>query len=199
MRFKAAIVNARKNKKGACLLRHGGKVVNFNLDYNNFIAIPRVDPRDKARLFYRRSEKRAMRYDEPSLFDTYKFYVAMLHDLEMNEESKEALHRRIDAVADMLHAVQTAHIDSICTKGRGKTHRKLPGLWQCFYHLLVRSMSSNVRDGIHAGGSTKASMGALSSPLSMMVAVLGVLIAISGDVTTAVQYEYIRILYSCLY
>lgn len=141
MRLKAAIVSARKHKKGAAaagLLQNRGKMaVHFHLEYNEFIAVPRVDPRDKARLFYQPSERMAMRCDEHSLLHTYKFYVAMLHDLEMNEESKEALHRRIDAVADMIDIVQNAHIDGIFTKGRGKTHRKLPELRQYFYRLLV--------------------------------------------------------------
>jgi len=87
--------------------------VQFNLEDNKTIAIPRIDPKDKAALFYRKKEFKTMHLDEQNLFNSYHFYQEM-YGLEMNVQSREALRRRMSSIANYMFGAPN-------TKPRRKT------------------------------------------------------------------------------
>ena len=78
--------------------------VQFSLEDNITFVIPRIDPKDKDDLFYRRKEFKEMHLDEQNLFNSYHFYQEM-YGLEMNVESREALRRRMSSIANYMFGV----------------------------------------------------------------------------------------------
>ena len=101
--------------------------VKFSLESNSTIVIPRVDPKDKAALFYRKKEFNSMRLDEQNLLNSYHYYQEM-YALETNLKQKEALRRRMSNIANVLFLVclpigrreRRRHQRRIRTRRRGK-------------------------------------------------------------------------------
>lgn len=91
--------------------------VHFNLEKNATIDIPRVDPNDKASLFYRRKDYKTMNSDEQNLFHTYHFYQEM-YGLETNLKNRDALLRRMSSIANIIFRVPSSNA--------GKPKRKTP-------------------------------------------------------------------------
>ena len=177
--------------------KHNFSRVHFNLNNNETIDVPRVDPADKARLYYRRVEFKFMVRCEHGLFHTYQFYQKM-HSLEMNAKRKEALLRKMKRISKEIVGIRTTRIDAISEKERTKQPRKLPDFQECLKSLFVHvSCSNSLNDEPHGANyesvSIKCFSGALrSSPLNKIFAGLGLLVLLVVGMNTGAQVQCIR-------
>lgn len=102
-----------------------GVRVHFDPFQNRIIDIPRVNPADKPRLFYRQKEFRIFNRNELNLFHAYHFYEDM-YTRETSFATKEALRRRMSSIANLMPNDKTTKTKRSPAKKRKRSMQAKP-------------------------------------------------------------------------